>query len=201
MLHPANLQPLLCLPRRWELLLSVEMGKEEAGNEIKMGSGYCYSRAGLLIWGACAAPSSPGGRDAHGKLKEKVIFFPQRPPKAARKYMSLLSISHRTGTLQPCQAKSWLNTCKYLETALHLSCVSNHSPTQRETRPTDVNSGLMHTVPQFPHLHTGVNCSALLCEEHQDLPGKDRAPTSGRCVGCWATQHHFEVVADTQHWT
>lgn len=88
----------------------------------------------VLIWGARTAPSSRDGRDAQGKMKQNVIFSPQRPPNQpeytyparkylssqkiliqpenthpARKYVSLLSISHRTGTVQPCQAESRLN--------------------------------------------------------------------------------------------
>lgn len=82
----------------------------------------------VLIWGARTAPSSRDGRDAQGKLKQNVIFFPPKTPKSARiylssqkiliqsenthparKYVSLLSISHRTGTVQPCQAESRLN--------------------------------------------------------------------------------------------
>lgn len=170
----------------------------------------------VLIWGARTAPSSRDGRDAQGKLKQNVIFSPQRPPNQpeytypARKYLSSQKIliqpentcpssALATGLAQSSLAKpshGSTNTWKYLEPALPWSCISNHSPTRRETRPTDGNSGLIHSVPRFPRLQTSANCSVLLWEEHRDLLGRDQAPTSGGCGGCWARQP-FRGGSDT----
>lgn len=121
----------------------------------------------MSVWRPCAAPSSLGRRDAHGKLKEKVIFSP-KTPKAARKYMSLLSISHRMAN------HSFAKHSHGSTPAIIWSQPSmwTASPTQREMRWSDGNSGPMHIVPRFPHLQTGVNCAALLCEEHGGSPGE-----------------------------
>lgn len=105
----------------------------------------------VLIWGARTAPSSRDGRDAQGKLKQNVIFSPQRPPNQpeytypARKYLSSQKIliqpentcpssALATGLAQSSLAKpshGSTNTWKYLEPALPWSCISNPCPTRR----------------------------------------------------------------------
>lgn len=85
MSHPANLQPPRSLPRRWERLLSVEMGKEGAGNEIKMGL-ICTSNTARL--GNPHRSTLPGREGCSGETEAKCKFFFPNTPKSVRKYLS-----------------------------------------------------------------------------------------------------------------
>lgn len=118
-----------------------------------------------------------------GSLRKKSFFSP-KTPKAARKFMSLLSISHRMANHSFAKHS---HGSTHTEPALHVDSISDSSPTQREMRRSDGNSGLMHIVPRFPHLQTGVHCAALLCEEHRGSPGEG----DWSCVGGWPTAASF----------
>lgn len=80
--------------------------------------------------------------DAHEKLKGKGFLLPN-PPKHPEDTGSSLAFA----MLQPCQAKPWLGEPCVWRQPLHSGCISNHSPPQRETSPTDADSGLCLSFP------------------------------------------------------